>query len=254
MKLGVYQCMDGGLSPEARLAKLDKQIAGKRLDLVVCPELFQTGYNPSLDYGALAETCDGPFAQGMAKLAQAHGTAFAYGYAERADGTIYNSAAVMDASGRVLATHRKRLPSPQSFEVTTFAKGRSVTFADLCGLRLAIIICYEVEFPESLRQAAKGGAHLVIVPTALGADWGFVAEKLVPTRAFENGVWLAYADHAGEDGGLAFFGGSRIVAPDGQDVAVVGAGREGLATAKVDLARVATLQARLPYLSHCSEL
>ncbi len=254
MKLGVYQCKDAGLSPDARLTKLEQQIAGQDLDLALCPELFPTGYNPTLDYGALAETPYGPFAQAIAKLAKTHGTAVAYGYPERAGDSLYNSAALIDANGTLLANHRKRLPSPQSFEVATFAKGPSVTFADLCGLRVAIIICYEVEFPESLRQAAQGRAQLVLVPTALGADWGVVAEKMVPTRAFENGVWLAYADHAGEEGGLDFFGGSRIVTPDGHDAAVVGPGREGLITAEVDVARVTAAQARLPYLKNCTEL
>ncbi|WP_306154708.1 nitrilase-related carbon-nitrogen hydrolase [Roseovarius sp. MMSF_3281] len=254
MKLGVYQCRDAGLSTAERLAKVEKHITGQALDLVLCPELFPTGYNPTLDYGALSEPSDGPFAQAMARLARNQGTAIAYGYPERAGDTLYNSAALIGATGTLLANHRKRLPSPQSFEAVTFAKGPSVTFADLCGLRVAIIICYEVEFPESLRQAAQGGAHLVLVPTALGADWGVVAEKMVPTRAFENGVWLAYADHAGEEGGLAFFGGSRIVAPDGQDVAVVGPGREGLITSDVDVTGVVAAQARLPYLKNCLEL
>ena len=254
MKLGVYQCRGQGLTASERLAGLERCIAGQGLDLVLCPELFPTGYNPMLDYRALAESMDGPFAQSIADLARRHVTGIAYGYPERAGETFYNSAALIDASGALIANHRKRLPSPQSFEVTTFAKGPSVTFADLGDLRVAIIICYEVEFPESLRQAAQGGAHLVLVPTALGADWGIVAEKMVPTRAFENGVWLAYADHAGEEGGLAFYGGSRIVAPDGQDVAVAGPGREGLISADVDLARVAAAQARLPYLENCAEL
>lgn len=254
MKLGVYQCKDMGLSTAERLAKLEGKIAGQGLDLVLCPELFATGYNPTLDYSALSEDLDGPFAQAIATLARNHGMAIAYGYAERQGEALYNSAALIDASGTILANHRKRLPSPQSFEGTTFAKGPSVTFADLCDLRVAIIICYEVEFPESLRQAAQGGAHLVLVPTALGADWGIVAEKMVPTRAFENGVWLAYADHAGEEGGLAFYGGSRIVAPDGQDVAVVGPGREGVICADVGAEPVIAAQARLPYLMNCVEL
>jgi predicted amidohydrolase len=254
MKLGVYQCRCEGLGPDERLAVLDRRIAGQNLDLVLCPELFATGYNPTLDFHALAQPSDGPFAQGMADLARQHGTAIAYGYPERAGDTLYNSAVLLDASGVLIANHRKRLASPQSFEVMTFAKGASVTFADLGGLRIAIIICYEVEFPESLRQAAQGGAHLVLVPTALGADWGIVAEKVVPTRAFENGAWIAYADHVGEEGGLAFFGGSRIVAPDGQDMAVAGPGQEGLITTEVDVERVTAAQARLPFLVNCKEL
>ena len=152
-----------------------------------------------------------------------------------------------------LANHRKRLQSPQSFEERAFANGDAVTFAEVAGLRVAMIICYEVEFPESMRQAAQGGAELVLVPTALGADWGFVAENIVPTRAFENGLYLAYADHAGALGGARFYGGSRIVAPDGH-ITPVQVGRPGLVTVDIDPDRVASARARLPYLRDCQRL
>lgn len=251
MKLGVYQCAAAGRTAEERLAILDRHIAGQECDLVLCPELFLSGYRA--DAAGLAEAPDGPFAARVAQLARSHETAIAYGYPERAGDRLFNSALLIGADGVVLANHRKRLPSPQSFEETTFANGKSVTFAETNGIRIAMIICYEVEFPESLRQAARGGAHLVLVPTALGAEWGVVAEKLVPTRAFENGVWLAYADHAGEEDGLAFYGGSRIVAPDGAEVAA-DVGAETLITAAISRNRVESAQARLPYLRHSAHL
>ncbi len=252
MKLGVYQCRADGTTEE-RLDGLDRHMAGQGCDLVLCPELFATGYDQTADFDRLAETPDGPFGQKMADLAILHDTALAWGYAERTPHALYNSAALVGPDGALIANHRKRLCSPQSFEVRTFALGDAVTFANLAGVRLAMIICYEVEFPESLRQAADGGAHLVLVPTALGADWGVVAEKMVPTRAFENGVYLAYADQAGTCGGLGFYGGSRIVAPDGAETAVE-VGAEGFITTELDHNRVARAQARLPYLTDCRKL
>jgi len=251
MKLGVYQCAAAGRTAEERLTVLKRHIAGQDCDLVLCPELFLSGYRPGA--AQLAEAPNGPFYARLAELARTHGTAIAYGYPERAGDRLYNSALLIGADGAVLANHRKRLPSPQSFEETTFTNGESVTFADMNGIRIAMIICYEVEFPESLRQAAQGGAHLVLVPTALGAQWGLVAEKLVPTRAFENGVWLAYADHAGAEDELAFYGGSRIVAPDGAEVAAE-VGTETLITAEISRNRVESAQARLPYLRDCENL
>ena len=252
MMLGIHQCEAGTQGPDERLAGLADMLKRQRLDLLVCPELFLSGYAEA-QVKVLAEEQDGPFGRAVADLARAHGTAIAYGYPERAGDALFNSAALYDAQGALIANHRKRLPSPGSFEVESFARGSAVTFADLGGWRLAMIICYEVEFPESLRQAAQGGAQLVLVPTALGATWGVVAEKLVPTRAFENGVWIAYADHVGAFGGLDFFGGSRIVAPDGQDVAIAGR-RPGLITAELDQDRVRAMQARLPYLADCGKL
>lgn len=253
MRLGVYQCNAAGRCPEERLQALESHLLGKEIDLVVCPELFLSGYNVGPLIDRMAEPSGGPFGCKIAKLAQRHGCAIAYGYPERADGKIYNAAALYNSQGVLLANHRKRLPSPGSFEEAAFGRGEQVTFATVGGWRIAMIICYEVEFPESVRQAAQGGARLVLVPTALGADWGVVAEKVVPTRAFENGIWLAYADHAGEENGAVFFGGSRIVAPDGSEVAVAGKGEEMIA-AELDITLSVKMQSRLPYLRDCREL
>ena len=253
MKLGVYQCIASGRTPDERLDVLARHIEGQGLDLVVCPELFLSGYDVGPEIERLAETPDGPFGRKIAALAEQHNCAIVYGYPERAAERIYNAAALYDARGVLQANHRKRLPSPGSFEEKAFDRGDSVTFADLGAWRVALIICYEVEFPENLRQAAQGGAHLVLVPTALGADWGVVAEKIISARAYENGIWLAYADHAGDENGARYYGGSRIAAPDGAEVAVA-AQDEVLISAEINLQSVHRMQARLPFLRDCREL
>ena len=253
MRLGIYQCIAAGRSPEERLAVLEEKLAGQALDLLVCPELFASGYNVGADIDRLAEPPDGPFGRKVAELAARYGCAIAYGYPERGADRIYNSAALYDAGGTLLATHRKQLPSPGSFEEDAFGRGDRVTFAAVGGWRVAMVICYEVEFPETIRAAAQGGAQLVLVPTALGADWGVVAEKLVHARAYENGVYLAYADHAGAENGARYFGGSRIVAPDGREVAVAGQD-EVLIHGEIMQTRVAEMQERLPFLRDCKAL
>ncbi|MGK7755415.1 MULTISPECIES: nitrilase-related carbon-nitrogen hydrolase [unclassified Roseovarius] len=246
MRLGIFQCDAGGLSTSARLRALELRLAEREVDLMVCPELFASGYMGA-DHAALAEPATGPFFQDVAEMAKRHETAVCYGYPEAADGVIYNAARLVGADGAALANHRKRLPSPGSFEEESFANGDTLTLVDHGGMRVAIIICYEVELPESLRAAALHGAELALVPTALVDEWGLVAEKLVPTRAFENGLWLAYANHAGEEGGARYLGGSRIVAPDGVEEAVAGA-EETVIAAEADAERVAAARDRLPFL------
>ena len=85
------------------------------------------------------------------------------------------------------------------------------------------------------------------MPTALGDAWWSVAHRMIPTRAFENGVWLLYSNHAGHEGGTRYLGASAIVAPDGSTVARAGAGEE-LLTAEVSMAPFAAFRERLPYL------
>jgi predicted amidohydrolase len=248
LRLAAFQCALAGAGQSERLAALRAAIAGQgqRPDLVVCPELFMSGYNVGAAIDAQAEAPDGPFAARIAALARETGTAICYGYPERDGDKVYNAAACIGSDGAFIANHRK-LVIPPGFELEHFACGARPTFFTLAGLRFAILICYDAEFPEGVRHAALAGAHCLLVPTALSDQWGVVALKMMPTRAFENGVYVVYCDHAGAEGDLTYAGGSCIASPVGADLARAGAGHEVIA-ADIDAATVAAAQARLPYL------
>lgn len=250
IRAGIFQCVSGGLTPPQRLEKLAAILAQKNLqqalDLLVCPELFMSGYAVGDTLPQLAETMDGEFAQQISQLAQQYRTAIVYGYPERDGEVLYNSAACISAEGKLLANHRK-LILPPGFEAGYFKAGALPTLFELNGLRCAILVCYDAEYPEAVRAMAEAGAQVVIVPTALVDSWPVVAHKVIPTRAFENGVWLLYANHAGTEGPVSYLGESCIVAPNGQDAARAGAG-ECLIMAELDADQVTACQTRLPYL------
>jgi predicted amidohydrolase len=250
VRAAIFQSAGGGLTPGQRLASLSDALSSTatsaRPDLVVCPELFLSGYNTGNDIDDLAQPADGAWSKQMADLASTHRTAIVYGFPERSGDRIHNSAACVSQDGETLALHHKLL-IPPGFEQQHFTPGHRTSLFDLCGLRCAMLICYDAEFPESVRATAVAGAQVVIVPTALSSQWGVVAQKLIPTRAFENGVWLIYANHAGKENGLTYLGQSCIVAPDGSDAARAGAGVE-LIWAEVNAESVVRAQDRLPYL------
>lgn len=252
MKAGVYQSAGGGLTKDERLTCLEKHIAGQQLDLVICPELFMSGYNIDNDILNLAEASDGVFANSISALALKYETAIVYGYPEKADGVIYNSAICISAAGKLLANHRKFLPPP-GFEATYFTGGSKLTLFELGGLRFAILICYDAEFPETVRAAAEKGADVIIIPTALVDQWENVARCTMPARAFENGVWVLYSNHAGVENGANYLGESCIVGPDGRDVARAGKG-EQLLTAILSKNKVKAAQSRMPYLENLERL
>jgi len=252
MKLGVFQAACGGLGLEERMAHLDRALEGHMLDLVVCPELFATGYHIKADHRELGEPAEGRYFRAIAALARSRGCAIAFGYPEAA-GRTYNSAAVVGADGTLLANHRKRLASAGSFEEVSFANGQAQTLFELAGFRVAVAICYEIEFPETARAAALAGADLLIVPTALVDAWPVVAECVVPARAFENGLWVAYANHGGRELIHDYLGGSRIVAPDGSAAAVAGRD-ETLLVATLDKHAVTHARDRHRFLRNCLKL
>ena len=252
MKLAIFQSAGGGLSVQERLVKLGDALAQTDCDLMVCPELYASGYNVGDIVGQVAKTQSAGFIKQASALAASHRTALVFGYPELVDGALYNSALFLDAAGQTCANHKK-LAIPPGFEEDHFTAGNTMTQFNYMGLKCAILICYDAEFPETLRKVAQMGAQLVIVPTALNVNWPVVADKVMPTRAFENGVWLAYANHAGVEGSLEYYGHSCIVTPTGIDAARAGLAEEIL-LAEIDVDAVTAAQKRLPYLKDVTNL
>jgi predicted amidohydrolase len=252
MKLAVFQSAGGGLSVQERLAKLSDALTQTDCDLMVCPELYVSGYNVGDIVGHVAETQSAGFIKQASALAISNKTALIFGYPELIDDVLYNSALFMDAAGQTRANHKK-LAIPPGFEKDHFTAGNVITMFGCMGLKCTILICYDAEFPETLRKVAQMGAQLVIVPTALNVNWPVVADKVMPTRAFENGVWLAYANHAGIEDGLEYYGHSCIATPTGADAARAGLAEEVL-LADIDVDAVTAAQKRLPYLKDVTNL
>lgn len=252
MKVGVYQCDAAGWSAAQRLERLDELLAGRDLDLFLCPELYACGYHVGDRHAARAEPPDGPFARGVAALARYHRTAIAYGYAEPSPDGVLNAALCIGPDGERLARHVKTM-IPPGYEAGRFVPGRGATLFDLAGLRCALLICYENEFPESVRAMAAAGAQVVLAPTALDVAWTVVADHVILTRAFDNHVWMLYADHGGVENGKAYAGRSCIVDPFGRVVARAGLGDE-LLVAEVMAEPGASARATLGYLDGAEEV
>ncbi|MFB8775516.1 carbon-nitrogen hydrolase family protein [Streptomyces broussonetiae] len=215
--------------------------------LLVAPEMFLTGYAIGDDIARLAEPADGDGADAVAEIAGRHGLAVAYGYPERDGDTVHNSAQLISADGTRLANYRKTHLFG-CFERDHFTPGdRPVVQAELNGLRVGLMICYDVEFPENVRAHALAGTDLLLVPTAQMHPFQFVAESLVPVRAFENQMYVAYVNRVGAEGEFEFVGLSTLAGPDG--TARTRAGRaEELVLADADPAFLAASRQANPYL------
>ncbi|MEV7974462.1 carbon-nitrogen hydrolase family protein [Streptomyces sp. NPDC086519] len=215
--------------------------------LLVAPEMFLTGYAIGDDIARLAEPAGGDSADAIAELARRHGLAVAYGYPERDGDRVHNSAQLISADGTRLANYRKSHLFG-GFEQDHFTAGdQPVVQAELNGLTVGIMICYDVEFPELVRAHALAGTDLLLVPTANMHPFELVAESLVPVRAWENQMYVAYANRVGQEGEFEFFGLSALAGPDGVARARAGRGEE-LVLADLDPALLAASREANPYL------
>lgn len=231
------------LARQATLAAED----GARL--LIGPELVLSGYNIGDAARRLAQSGDGPAAQQAARIAVETGVALLVGFPEQAaDGLVYNSALFVDRDGRRAVYRKAHLYGSE--EKRLFAAGPSrPPLLEVDGLKVAPLICYDVEFPEMVRAAAEAGADLIATPTALMRPMDIVAETLVRARAYENGVFVAYVNRCGREGSLTYVGKSCLIAPDGSELARAGADEEALLIADVDPGGYEAYRREAPYLA-----
>jgi 5-aminopentanamidase len=229
----------------ARTAVTQASAADARL--VVLPELSDSGY--VFRDAAEARSLASPSASGATlrqwrSWAAEHDLAIAGGFCELgADGRLYNSAAIVDASG-TRAVYRKVHLWDGEKEI--FAPGEDAPpVVALPFGNVAVMICYDLEFPEWVRVAALGGADLIAVP----ANWNAPGWPVPPgersgevvcaqAAASANGVFIAVADRCGTERGVDWVGGSVIVRRGGYPAAgPVCEDRAGVLTAAIDLPR-----------------
>jgi 5-aminopentanamidase len=207
----------------ARQAILAAADAGA--SIVVLPELTPSGYvfSDAAEARALAEPADGQTVTGWAQLAGRHDLVIVGGFCELGgNGQVFNSAVVVDQDG-VRALYRKAhlwdaeadffVPGDAEPPVTGTRHGR-----------IAVMICYDVEFPEWVRLPALAGAELLAVPTNWPAEPVPPGERPmvvanVQAAAFANRMFIAAACRCGTERGVSWTGGSLIAGPDGYPLA-----------------------------------
>lgn len=187
-------------------------------DVLVAPEVFLPGYNCATIDGL---TLGDAVLQRLSQAANTTRTALVFGYAEAAGGRVYNAALCLGPDGETLAHYRKiQLYGPREKAIYTAGDG-FVTF-DLAGRKMALLICYDIEFAPHVAALADRGVEAILVPTANMAPFTHVIRHTVPAMAANHGLAIAYANYCGVEGDLTYVGGSLIAGPHGEVLAQAG--------------------------------
>ncbi|UVJ40141.1 nitrilase-related carbon-nitrogen hydrolase [Arthrobacter sp. CJ23] len=228
-----------------------EQARQRGADLLVTPELFIPGYAPTLVHGTDGEA----HRQQLAALAAGMGIGLVASTVEHEDGDHYISASLFSADGTELTRYRKQNLFGRD-ENSVFTPGTMPpVVVPFNGVRVALGICFDVEFPEFVRSAALAGAELLCVPTAVPLrepdasgrqplDTRLIPAMVVPTRALESQIFIAYANHAGP----SFAGLSTIADPYGRHLSAAADDGE-LIVADIDLESLVQARADTGYLA-----
>src|ERR1700722_17576449 len=250
MKIALYQGPGHINDPEAGFVLMDAKAAEAKAngaDLLLLTEMYLSGYN----IGPEAARKFAVTASGLApaqKIAREHGIALVFGYPELVGNDVANASALIGPGGDILLNYRKTHLFGDLDRAMFKAAGTAFPIARLGGQKIGLLICYDIEFPEPARRLALAGVDIILIATALMEPYEQVAKYVIPTRAYENQVYVAYANHSGTDDGLNYIGLSSICGPDGRILAAAGKAEEIL-YATVDPAHHAAVRKADPLIA-----
>jgi len=241
--------------PEENIAAAKRAVraaAKKGADLCVLPELFTNRYvgqfedvKPVIaklpDHRQIMEEFKG--------LSRDESISTIVPYAEIVGGgSCYNSEALIDRRGKVVASYRKlHIPNGPGYrEDNYFAPGDSgYAVADLGGVRVGLGICWDQWFPEFARILALKGAQLIVFPSAIGSEiaepdydsrpsW----EHVMRAQAIMNRVFIAAVNRVGQEEVIRFYGGSFVADPWGDVMKRASLTKPGMVLASIDMTEI----------------
>jgi predicted amidohydrolase len=202
--------------------------------IIVASELCLQG---SPNFEKIAQPVPGPLTDFCSKVAKEHNIYLIPGSMyEKKEGKIYNSSPVFDDNGNIIETYHKIYPW-RPHEKTT--SGKDTLVFDMEGIgRIGLCNCYDLWFPELLRDLVFKGAEIIFIPTAAGTQDRSQELILARAAAIQNQCYVVSINGVGVDGvGSGGKGQSLIVDPDGNIVQQADQLQENL-IAMVDLERV----------------
>ena len=225
-------------SPE--LGNLDKTIdnlkflfkQNKSADLIVLPELANSGYNftsKSQAFALAEEAGKSRYLEFLQSVSASLNTFIVTGFNEREEDKIYNSAILLGRNG-IIGKYRKLHLFLN--EEDYFTRGNlGLPVFDLGDYKIGMLICFDWIFPEVWRILALKGADIICHPSNLVLPH---AQKVVPAHALVNRVFTVTANRTGTEGDITFTGKSFIADTKGNVIRMTSEKKEEVVLATID--------------------
>jgi predicted amidohydrolase len=222
-----------------RMRDIVRKTKGK---IVVFPELNLTGYMPRDDLFRQAETATSPILRAIVRLAKDTKKDIVFGAPMRDEhlpGLVYNSCLLAAGTGKLYRYDKMYLPTFGPFEERVFfAEGKDVVVAEGKHAKIGLAICYDMFFPELAKLETLLGAQLLVNISAAPTTSRPFFRRVMPGRAVENAIFMAYCNMVGVHGSLVFGGGSVLYGTRGEEIARGKDLEEDIVEAEIDLSDI----------------
>lgn len=262
MRIALAQILSG-TDPTANLqlvAEYSRQAAAAGAKLVVFPEATMCRFGVPL--GPVAEPVDGPWADGVRRIAaDSRITVVAGMFTPSGDGRVKNT---LIAAGPHDSAHYDKIHLYDAFGFTeshTVAPGHDPVVITVDGVRVGLTVCYDIRFPALYTELARRGAEVIAVCASWGAGPGKLDQwtLLARARALDSMSYVVAAGQADPgdtrpsgSGAPTGVGGSLIVSPLGDVVASAGSHPQ-LLVADIEVGRVAEARESIAVLRNRSD-
>ena len=228
-----------------RIESAVEEASRQRVDYIVFPELFVTGFTLNERLKHLSESIDGKAMKRIGQCAKQFGVGIFVGFPEEDDGKYYNAAALFSKNGKLIGTYRK--VHLYDTEREWFTPGETLEPLVADGIKFGVGITYDMEFPEVARTLALQSIDVYIVLAANMVPYQLFQRVFSQSRALENDLPVAVSNMVGLDRENVYFGESVVVSRAGE---ILGRGTndEQLLVVDVDLDETSRAQKTLNYL------
>ena len=197
-----------------KIESLVNQVKTPHTDLIILPELFATGYtmNPT----PFAENLQGPTRQFLAKIAKKYQTNILGSFIEKTAKKPKNTAVIVSPQNKILL-HYSKIHLPTFLQENKhYQRGKNIPFFEYKKNKIAVVICYDLRFPELFRNLVKKGVKMIIVianwPDLRIDHWNLFLKM----RAIENQIYIVGVNRKGKSKQDSYSGYSQIIAPNGE--------------------------------------
>ncbi len=235
---------------KVKMVSMIRKAAASDADVIIFPELFSTGYNLDLIEDKIydmAEDNDGPVISAARREAASGGIWVIAPIAYRDREKIYNSAVIIDNSGNIVNVYHKNNLWDKEQKYFGYGCHDYRVYEAPFG-KFGVIICYDVDFPETSRALALAGAEIIFVPAAWAITHRNLWNIFLPSRALENTVFVAGVNRTGTEGEVVYFGDSKVFDPTGELIACAGENTEEILYCDIDTASIPEIRRDFPYL------
>ncbi|MFC6292624.1 carbon-nitrogen family hydrolase [Macrococcus epidermidis] len=248
MKIAIYQMEIIPGEPEKNIEKVANWLSTlDDVDIAVLPEMWNTSYTLEKLVNITSEEGQREIEK-LSELAKQYQINIVGGsIAVRVEDKIYNRAIVINKNGEHIHQYDKLHLVPMLDEPNYLTQGNNISIFEIDNVKMGVIICYDLRFPEISRKLALERIEVLFVVAEWPIERISQFEKLLYARAIENQVYVIASNSIGKCDDTVFGGKSMVINPLGEATTKIILG-EGTIQATVNIEEIRNIRTKIPLL------